>query len=436
MALHDLEIKLAAAWPPAAWQDVTVLLAVSGGGDSVALLRAMAALKRLGDSQTPGPAGAAKGDSPIFVASCHRNTDSPPAAAGRLVVAHVNHQLRGAESDADEAFVVDLCRRLGIECEVGRASGEWRVASGEQGAASAEQGAESGERGAARCDGRSGHSPLATRHSPPTTPNPQSPIPNPQSAEAAARHARYALLEEAAGRLGARYVVTAHTADDQAETILHRILRGTGIRGLAGMRRSRPLGPATLLRPLLAVRRAELAAYLQQLGQTSRRDSSNRSLRFTRNRIRHRLFPLLAERFNPGVVEALLRLGALAGQSQTIIDRLVEDLAERSLRPGGPDTLRLVRQKLEGQPKYLLGELLSALWRRQGWPVQAMGHDKWELLTAMLCSAGQDRQTPRKVLFPGAVTVEIAGDEFAQPARRHPARSGIGPLVKWLALRV
>jgi tRNA(Ile)-lysidine synthase len=255
-------------------------------------------------------------------------------------------------------------------------------------------------------------------------PNPQSPIPNPQSLipnpqspnpcspEAAARHARYAFLEQAAGRLGARYVVTAHTADDQAETILHRILRGTGIRGLAGMRRSRPLGPATLLRPLLGVRRAKLAAYLEQLGQPSRRDSSNRSLRFTRNRIRHRLLPHLAERFNPGVVDALLRLGTLAAESQTIIDRLVDDLAERSLRPGGPQTLRIARQKLEDQPKYLLGELLAGLWRRQGWPMQAMGHEKWELLAAMLGSGGQDPHTPRKVLFPGAVTVEIAGDEL------------------------
>ena len=88
-ALHPLEAKLAAAWPPEAWRDVTVLLAVSGGPDSVALLRAMPALLE-------------------------------PAGEGRIVAAHLNHQLRPGEADADEAFVAELCRRLGVACEVGR----------------------------------------------------------------------------------------------------------------------------------------------------------------------------------------------------------------------------------------------------------------------------------------------------------------------------
>ena len=122
------------------------------------------------------------------------------AGEGRVIAAHCNHQLRPAEADADEAFVVDLCRRLGVACEVGRA--------------------------ALDPDGGDG-------------------------VEAAAREARYRFLEETADRVGARYVVTAHTADDQAETILHRILRGTGVGGLGGMSRTRPLGQATLLRPLL-----------------------------------------------------------------------------------------------------------------------------------------------------------------------------------------
>ena len=112
----------------------------------------------------------------------------------------------------------------------------------------------------------------------------------------AARAARYAVLEEMAGRVGARFVVTAHTADDQAETILHRILRGTGLRGLSGMSRSRRLGPATLLRPLLAIGRAELAAYLRDCQQPFRTDASNRDVRFMRNRIRNELLPLLAAR--------------------------------------------------------------------------------------------------------------------------------------------
>ena len=186
---QPLEAKLAAAWPPSDWADVTVLAAVSGGGDSVALLRAMAALKTGGQ--------------------------------GRLCVAHLNHQLR-PDADEDERFVVDLSCRLGLTCEVERVNVKHLVS-------------QSGD-----------------------------------SLEAAARGARYRFLQDAAGRLGARFVATAHTADDQAETILHRIVRGTGVRGLSGMARVRPLGHATLIRPLLAMRRSELQSYLDALGQPYR----------------------------------------------------------------------------------------------------------------------------------------------------------------------
>ena len=175
MPLHPFETRLADSWPPENWKDLTVLVAVSGGGDSVGLLRGLAALK--------------------------------PPGEGRLIAAHVNHKLRGVDSDADQEFVRGLCRQLELACEVATATVDT-----------------AGSRG--------------------------------QGIEATARRARYAALEEMAGRVGARFVVTAHTADDQAETILHRILRGTGLRGLSGMSRSRPLGPATLLRPLLGTGRA------------------------------------------------------------------------------------------------------------------------------------------------------------------------------------
>jgi len=318
----ELESKLAAAWPPGDWSEVTVLLAVSGGCDSVALLRAMAAIK---------------GDGP-----------------GRLCAAHVNHLLR-AEADADEAFVVDLCRRWGIPCEVGHAAVT-------QAAADAGDGI-----------------------------------------EAAARHARYRFLEDAAGRLGARFVVTAHTADDQAETILHRIIRGTGVGGLAGMARTRPLGHAALIHPLLGIRRAELAAYLDALAQPCRQDLSNADLRFTRNRIRHQLLPWLAEQFNSGVIEALLRLGALAGETQAVVDRLATDLLERCVRTDGPSDLRIDTAELTGQPRYLVRELLIAAWRKQNWPMQSMGFAQWEQLADMIAAGAAAKQ-----MFPGGVLAEVA----------------------------
>jgi tRNA(Ile)-lysidine synthase len=347
--MHPFEAQLAAAWPPDAWQDVTVVLAVSGGADSVALLRAMAAIRSPGE--------------------------------GQLVAAHLNHQLRGAEADGDEAFVVELCARLGVACEVGRIP--------------------AGELAAAAGDGF----------------------------EAAARDARYRFLAAAAARLGARYVATAHTADDQAETILHRILRGTGIGGLAGIARTRPLplpvgppcrgGPgrprqgrptstpvATLIRPLLQFRREKLTAYLDGLQQPYRRDASNDDLQFTRNRIRGELLPQLAGRYNPGVVEALLRLGGLAGEVQAVIDNLVRELADRCVRIQSSGAVSIDAAALIEQPAYVVRELLMAVWRGQGWPMQAMGLAEWERLAAML--AATDGQQPPKQTLPGNVLAEAA----------------------------
>jgi tRNA(Ile)-lysidine synthase len=176
MSIFDaVEKPMIQAWPPDCWCDVTTLVAVSGGPDSVALLRAMVAVRR------PG--------------------------AGRLIVAHFNHGLRGQQSDDEEHFVRELSARLGLACDVGRAapaadSGGW-------------------------------------------------------TSEESARRTRYAFLRDVAAQRGARYVATGHTADDQAETVLHRILRGTGIGGLSGIRRHRQLlHGVSLVRPLLAVRRS------------------------------------------------------------------------------------------------------------------------------------------------------------------------------------
>jgi tRNA(Ile)-lysidine synthase len=327
-SLQPVETKLAAAWPPADWQEVTTLLAVSGGADSVALMRAMRALKTRGE--------------------------------GHLCVAHFNHHLRGDQSAADEAFVVELCRRLGLPCEVGHA-GTGQVAP------------EGGD-----------------------------------GLEAAARAARYEFLQHAAARLGARYVVTAHTADDQVETILHRILRGTGIGGLGGIQRVRALGPAaTLIRPLLGFRREELVAYLDDLGQPYRVDSSNQDTRLTRNRIRHELLPLLAREFNPGVVDALLRLGRLASEAQAVIEAVVEDLCQRCVVCQGPQAVEIDAAGLADQPRYLIRELLMATWRRQDWPMQAMGFTQWGLLAEMISGCGAICvELPSKQTFSGNVLAE------------------------------
>src|SRR5207244_5164116 len=109
-----------------------------------------------------------------------------------------------------------------------------------------------------------------------------------ESLEATARRLRYAWLADVAAEVGAGWVATGHTADDQAETVLHRLLRGTGLQGLRGIAPRRELAPGVgLVRPLLRTTRAEVIAYLQELDQPFRLDSTNSDLSRMRNRIRH-----------------------------------------------------------------------------------------------------------------------------------------------------
>jgi len=317
------EDKLARSWPPEAWRDVTVVAAVSGGADSIALLRWLASQRDRG--------------------------------ADRLVAAHFNHRWRGAESDADEALVREVCRAEGIACEVGSAASQQPASEGD-------------------------------------------------GLEAAARDLRYAFLAQAARRCGARYVATAHTADDQVETILHRIVRGTGPAGLSGMPRVRELCPGvTLIRPLLEVTRKEVVDYLARLGQAYRQDASNRDPRFTRARIRHELLPLLRRQYNERVDEALLRLGRLSGEMQQVIDSLVEDLQRRTVRDDAGGAVRVEADLLQDTPAYLLRELLISIWKSHGWPLQEMSFEKWEQLAAMVHSP---TEAESKRDLPGGISVE------------------------------
>ncbi len=324
---HALEQQLASSWPPERWSDVTVLVAVSGGADSVALARAVSTL-RLG-----GP--------------------------GRLVLGHYNHQLRGAEAAADEQFVVELAAGLGLGCQVRHAAESSRCSQGD-------------------------------------------------GLEAAARQARYEFLQAAAEQLGARYVVTAHTANDQAETILHHILRGTGLAGLGGMRRVRPLGPAvTLIRPLLDVSRRDVLDYLAALGQSFREDHSNADPQFTRNRLRNELLPLIERDYAPQVVAALLRLGNLAGDTARLIDSLTGPLLERCLVSEDVRGLTLDCRPIVAQDRHLVRELFLAIWRRRSWPLQSMGYAEWNRLADLAVADHDDA-----LVLPGTVHVQRSGDRL------------------------
>ncbi|MBO0697358.1 MAG: tRNA lysidine(34) synthetase TilS [Zavarzinella sp.] len=268
------------------------VVAVSGGADSVALLRALA--------------------------------DDPPVSD--LVIAHLNHRLRGAESDADAAFVAGLFPNLPHWSE------SIDVAA------------------AARGD----------------------------NLEDTARRVRYDFFARVAREGGAGWVATAHTLDDQAETVLHRLIRGTGLRGLRGIAECRELAPGVrLLRPLLTLSRADVIAYLRALGQPWREDATNRDPAFTRNRIRHELLPVLRT-FNPEIAEALARTAAQAEEVFAGIELVAGDLLQAAERPRAGRIVILNRPGLDTVVSHCLRELLHLVWEREGWPRGGMTHEHWQ----------------------------------------------------------
>lgn len=219
-------------------------------------------LLRRGDSVIAAVSGG-----PDSVCLAHHLARLAPLRGLRVVLWHAHHGLRGKAADRDAAFVAALARRLGLPCELARLP----VAA------------------------------LARRER--------------RSLEDAARRLRYRALGEAARRLRCGKAATGHQLDDQAETVLLHLLRGTKAKGLGGIpprRRLRELGPRArveLIRPLLPLSRAEVLAYLRAYGLGYRRDATNRSERFTRNWVRRRVLPLLARR-NPRVREHLAALAA------------------------------------------------------------------------------------------------------------------------------
>jgi tRNA(Ile)-lysidine synthase len=238
-------------------------VAVSGGADSVALLRVLAE----------------KGRELGLV----------------LHVAHLHHGLRGDEADADLAFCRDLADRLGLQFHHARVDA----------AAEALANPETGKRA--------------------------------ESTEEAARRLRYGWFNELMTRERLDAIATAHTLDDQAETVLAKFLRGAWTEGLSGVhpRLEGPESAGVILRPLLGVTRTEIEAYLHALGQPWREDSSNRHLSFTRNRIRHELLPLL-ETWNPQLRAHLGHMAGLAREEEAFWEAELARHAPQLILPGVP----------------------------------------------------------------------------------------------------
>jgi len=230
-----------------------VVVGVSGGADSMALLYGLVALnERLQKRWT-------------------------------LHVAHLHHGIRGRDADEDARFVESVCKEMALPFFLERVD-----------------------------------VPAVAKE-------------RKQSLEEAARQVRYEFFERVCLQTDSRYLALGHHADDNAETVLHRILRGTGIRGLAGILPARPLRPGsdiTVVRPLLRFRRQEIREYLQSIGAAWREDHTNAEVSLTRNRLRHEVLPLIESKVNRQVVPALLRLAEQARW----VDAYLRETAERTLQ--------------------------------------------------------------------------------------------------------
>ncbi|MEZ6057226.1 MAG: tRNA lysidine(34) synthetase TilS [Planctomycetaceae bacterium] len=203
--------------------------------------------------------------------------------------------------------------------------------------------------------------------------------------EETARNVRRDFLTRIARDRQARIVTVAHTADDQVETILHHLLRGTGLAGLAGMSATQPLGDeCTLWRPLLSITRQQVEAYLRNLDLPWLTDESNLDPRFTRNRIRHQLLPHLREQFNPQVDQALLRIAEISNETQQFVSTLAIRMLDELQMSSTENSVQFHREKLIGTSPLVIREMCVEIWRRQHWPRQSMSQKHWQWLADLV----------------------------------------------------
>ena len=326
-----------------------VVIALSGGADSVALLFLLRELEQ---------------DGALHVAG----------------VAHLNHQLRGAEADADEAFCAALAARLGVAFRAERTD----VAA------------------------------LARKEK--------------RSVEDVARSARYAFFDRVADDLPADVIAVAHTREDQAETFLLRLLRGAGTRGLAAIQPR----AGRVVRPVLDIERAALREYLAGRGEAFREDSSNADVSIPRNRIRHEVIPYLQSHFSPGVSGVLARDAALARQDEEFLREQAIKLASRIVLSDDasgsgrtPREIRLDTAGLLDAPRALSSRVVQmALEQHAGSKPISFDH-----VEQVLALAADDTSLPRRsrgaakagtVSLPGQYAVRAGGTIVLRPGRGRP----------------
>lgn len=293
----------------------TVVVAVSGGADSVALLDILTSLEKY---------------------------------RLRLIVAHLNHRLRGAESDGDEAFVRELAARYDLPCEV--------LSEDVLALSRAER----------------------------------------LSLEDAGRLARYRFFDSVAKKHGVSAVALAHHADDQAETVLMRLLRGAGTGGLAGMAPKSGL----YIRPLLHVRRVDIEQYLASWGLSFRTDSSNRDTTFLRNRIRLELLPLLSS-YNPSIAERLADTGEILAADEAYLAEVANERFARLTSMEG-EALSLSLEDLACEPRSLVLRFLRRAILEVKGDLRSLSYRHVAAIERLLTSS----RAHARLSFPGGMVVK------------------------------
>ena len=253
-----------------------VVVGVSGGPDSIALLEFLAEYR-----------------------------ERPGIRTGELVVGHVNHGLRGAESEEDAAFVERAAERLGLRCLTARVEPRLRQRERRE------------------------------------------------SKEAAARALRYEALRKMATEVGADRVAVAHTADDQAETVLLRLIRGAGLAGLSGMLPVRKLHGIYLVRPLLTTTRGLVLEYVNRRALAYRLDSSNLQPDARRNFLRLEILPRIREAMNPSISQSLVRGAAIFREADAYVAGEARRILPALIRARDPGKIELDAAGMLHYPEFL-----------------------------------------------------------------------------------
>ena len=295
-------------------------------------------------------------------------TEREARGLGEVTAAHLDHGLRGEESAAEADWLAAWCQERRIACHVGRVD-------------------------------------LGARRG--------------QSVQEAARTARYKFLEEAAARVGADKIATGHTRDDQAETVLGNILRGTGLDGLRGIPEQR----GKIVRPLLGVTRREVEAYNQAHGLSPRQDSSNLSAEhYTRNRIRLELLPALRRDYNARVDDALVRLSEISRRDSDYLDAQAQAALTEATWDSHVFHVELDRAALAALHPALLRRVLRLAIANLRGTGEGVTHEHLEQACRMMAHSSPAASV---LTLPSPVcTLRVAGDTLALTLASVPISPG------------